>query len=99
MSFLKAVCLHRFSVILFTNILWDSISLKLINKIDDAVVYNTPGAHAAEVRGMTCRRTLGSLANPNTLVQLANWRPLRERLHKTRKSSECSWEKGQSGVE
>ncbi len=44
-------CLHRFCVILFTNILWVSIRLKLISNIDDAIVYNTTGANAAEARG------------------------------------------------
>ncbi len=40
-----------------TNILWVSIGLKLISNIDDAIVYNTTGAHA-EVRGRTFRRAL-----------------------------------------
>ncbi len=38
-------------MILFTNILWVSIRLKLISNIDDAIVYNTTGANAAEARG------------------------------------------------
>ncbi len=45
-------------VILFAYILWVSIGLKLISKIDDAIVYNTTRAHAAELRGGTFRRTL-----------------------------------------
>ncbi len=47
---LRAVCLHWFCAILFTNILWISFGLKLISNIDDVIVYNTTGAHAAEVR-------------------------------------------------
>jgi len=47
--------LHRFCTILFTNILWVSIRLKSISNIDDGIVYNTTGAHAAEVRGGTFR--------------------------------------------
>ncbi len=44
--------------ILFANILWVSIRLKLISNIDDAIVYNTTRAHAAELRGGRFRRTL-----------------------------------------
>ncbi len=36
-----------------TNILWVSIGLKLISIIDNATVYNSTGAHAAEERGGT----------------------------------------------
>ncbi len=43
--------MHWFCVILFINILWVSFGLKLISNIDDVIVYNTTGAHAAEVRG------------------------------------------------
>ncbi len=50
--------MHRFCAILFTNILCVSIGLKLISSIDDAIGYNTTGAHAAELRGGTFRRTL-----------------------------------------
>ncbi len=50
-------CLHRFCTILFTNILWVSIGLKLIN-IDNTTVYNSTGAHAAEERGGTFRRAV-----------------------------------------
>ncbi len=32
--------------------------LKLISNIDNAIVYNTTGAHAAELRGGTFRRAL-----------------------------------------
>ncbi len=39
-------------MILFTNILCVSIRHKLINNIDDVIVYNTTGAHATEVRGV-----------------------------------------------
>ncbi len=60
-------------MILFTNILWVSIRLKLISNIDDAIVYNTTGAHATEVRGGTFRCALeAGLANHNTLDQLTN---------------------------
>ncbi len=59
--------LHRFCAILFTNILYVSFGFKLISNIEDAIVYNTIGAHAAEPRGGTFR--LG-LANHNTLDQL-----------------------------
>ncbi len=62
------MCLYRFCTILFTNILWVSFGLKLIRDIDDAIVYNTTGAYAAEERGVTFRCTLGmNLANHNTL--------------------------------
>ena len=50
--------MHRFCTILFTNILWVSIGLKLISIIDNATVYNSTGAHAAEARGGTFRRIL-----------------------------------------
>ncbi len=49
-----------------------SIGLKMISNIDDAIVYNTTGVHAAEVRGGTFRRALCGLANHNTLDQLTN---------------------------
>ncbi len=42
-----------FCAILFTNILCISIGLKMIWNIDNVIVYNTTGAHAAEVRGGT----------------------------------------------
>ncbi len=44
--------------ILFTNILWVSIGLKLISIIDNATVYNSTGAHATELRGGTFRRAV-----------------------------------------
>ncbi len=44
----------------------------MISNIDDAIVYNTTGVHAAEVRGGTFRRALCGLANHNTLDQLTN---------------------------
>ena len=53
--------MHRFCAILFTNILYVSIGLKLISNIDDVIVYNTTGAHAAEVRGRTFRHALGAV--------------------------------------
>ncbi len=62
--------MHMFCAILFTNIICVSIGLKLISNIDDAIVYNTTGAHAAELRGGTF-----SLANHNTLAQLTNQSP------------------------
>ncbi len=39
------------------------------------ISYNTTGAQAAEVRGVTFRQALGSLANHNTLSQLTNLSP------------------------
>ncbi len=53
------------------NILCISIRLKLISNIH-ATLYNSTRAHAAELRGGTFRRTLGGLANHNTLSQLTN---------------------------
>jgi len=67
--------MHRFCTILFTNILWISIRLKLIRNIDDDIVYKTTGAHAAELRGGTFRHALDSLANPNPPNQLTNQSP------------------------
>ncbi len=64
-------------MILFTNILCVSIRHKLINNIDDVIVYNTTGAHATEVRGVMFWTALGSLVNHNTLGQLTNLSPLR----------------------
>ncbi len=82
-------------MILFTNILWVSIGLKLISIIDNATVYNSTGAHAAEEKGGTFRR----LANHNTLSQLTNLSPSREGLHKPGNKSRRLSEKGQRGVE
>ncbi len=48
--------------------------LKLISNIEDAIVYNTTRAHAAELRGGTFS-TRGGLANHNTLDQLTNQSP------------------------
>ncbi len=63
--------------VIFTDILCISIGLKLISNIDNAVVYNTTGAHAVEARGGTFRCALeDGLANQNTLDQLTNLSPL-----------------------
>ncbi len=42
----------------FSHVLCASIRLKLISNIDDVIVYNTTGAHAAEERGGTFRHAL-----------------------------------------
>ncbi len=49
--------------------------LTLVSNIDDAIVYNTVGAHAAELRGEMFKRTHGGLANHNTMSQLTNLSP------------------------
>ncbi len=51
------------------NILWVSIGLKLISNIDDVIVYNTTGVHAAEVRGvMFIRRYTGPANQSKSIV-------------------------------